>query len=202
VCAGFTALPLSLRIERYFEQADVAQLVEQSIRNRQVIGSSPIVGSISLSLRSKPPGIFVSLKFAFAPVARRSAHGRPRGVSPMILAIGARQCRAEKRSMGRFGAELTKGMSFPHFAEISSCYFCLVFRIIFCTRKKRLRTSKGHEWKDTIDQTFCGSFALQLGSWQAGKKPVCCPQQIPIPFLTSCKSKSCAISAPSACVLP
>jgi hypothetical protein len=26
--------------------ADVAQLVEQSIRNRQVIGSSPIVGSI------------------------------------------------------------------------------------------------------------------------------------------------------------
>jgi hypothetical protein len=25
--------------------ADVAQLVEQSIRNRQVIGSSPIVGS-------------------------------------------------------------------------------------------------------------------------------------------------------------
>ena len=28
------------------KQADVAQLVEQSIRNRQVIGSSPIVGSI------------------------------------------------------------------------------------------------------------------------------------------------------------
>ena len=27
-------------------KADVAQLVEQSIRNRQVIGSSPIVGSI------------------------------------------------------------------------------------------------------------------------------------------------------------
>src|ERR1043166_9264569 len=30
----------------YRVQADVAQLVEQSIRNRQVIGSSPIVGSI------------------------------------------------------------------------------------------------------------------------------------------------------------
>jgi hypothetical protein len=29
-------------------KADVAQLVEQSIRNRQVIGSSPIVGSIAL----------------------------------------------------------------------------------------------------------------------------------------------------------
>jgi hypothetical protein len=28
--------------------ADVAQLVEQSIRNRQVIGSSPIVGSSKL----------------------------------------------------------------------------------------------------------------------------------------------------------
>jgi hypothetical protein len=27
------------------QKADVAQLVEQSIRNRQVIGSSPIVGS-------------------------------------------------------------------------------------------------------------------------------------------------------------
>jgi hypothetical protein len=33
-------------------------LVEQSIRNRQVIGSSPIVGSIYLSLRSKAPEIF------------------------------------------------------------------------------------------------------------------------------------------------
>jgi len=32
-----------------------------------------------LSLRSKPPGIFVSLQFDFAPVARRSARGRPRG---------------------------------------------------------------------------------------------------------------------------
>ena len=41
--AAFTPVPLSLRID--FE-ADVAQLVEQSIRNRQVIGSSPIVGSI------------------------------------------------------------------------------------------------------------------------------------------------------------
>jgi hypothetical protein len=30
-------------------QADVAQLVEQSIRNRQVIGSSPIVGSIDFN---------------------------------------------------------------------------------------------------------------------------------------------------------
>jgi hypothetical protein len=29
----------------YSQKADVAQLVEQSIRNRQVIGSSPIVGS-------------------------------------------------------------------------------------------------------------------------------------------------------------
>src|SRR6267142_4948198 len=33
-------------------KADVAQLVEQSIRNRQVIGSSPIVGSIP-----SPPGL-------------------------------------------------------------------------------------------------------------------------------------------------
>jgi hypothetical protein len=79
-------------------------LVEQSIRNRQVIGSSPIVGSISLSLRSKPPGNFVSLKFAFAPVARRSARGRPRG-DPAITAI-------------LFNLALTKPLRFPHFAAI------------------------------------------------------------------------------------
>ena len=36
------------------EQADVAQLVEQLIRNQQVIGSSPIVGSIPARL---PPTI-------------------------------------------------------------------------------------------------------------------------------------------------
>ena len=38
-----------VRIKR---RADVAQLVEQSIRNRQVIGSSPIVGS---SVLLSPP---------------------------------------------------------------------------------------------------------------------------------------------------
>ena len=36
-------MPQSIRYNR--READVAQLVEQSIRNRQVIGSSPIVGS-------------------------------------------------------------------------------------------------------------------------------------------------------------
>jgi hypothetical protein len=35
------------------EHADVAQLVEQLIRNQQVIGSSPIVGSIP-AFHSKP----------------------------------------------------------------------------------------------------------------------------------------------------
>ena len=30
---------------KQYREADVAQLVEQSIRNRQVIGSNPIVGS-------------------------------------------------------------------------------------------------------------------------------------------------------------
>ena len=34
-------------------QADVAQLVEQPIRNRQVIGSSPIVGSTPIPFRRK-----------------------------------------------------------------------------------------------------------------------------------------------------
>jgi hypothetical protein len=38
---------MSKRPIKIAEEADVAQLVEQSIRNRQVIGSSPIVGSRS-----------------------------------------------------------------------------------------------------------------------------------------------------------
>ena len=38
------ALPRA-KLPLRWKQADVAQLVEQSIRNRQVIGSSPIVGS-------------------------------------------------------------------------------------------------------------------------------------------------------------
>ena len=37
------------------EQADVAQLVEQPIRNRQVSGSSPLVGSIVSDLGAARP---------------------------------------------------------------------------------------------------------------------------------------------------
>jgi hypothetical protein len=37
------------------DTADVAQLVEQSIRNRQVIGSSPIVGSSNFFCFAKCP---------------------------------------------------------------------------------------------------------------------------------------------------
>src|SRR5215472_16783865 len=54
--AAFTPAASSFKIK---SQADVAQLVEQSIRNRQVIGSSPIVGSIfpvaPLQTASEPP---------------------------------------------------------------------------------------------------------------------------------------------------
>jgi hypothetical protein len=38
--------PIKIVMLKLTRRADVAQLVEQSIRNRQVIGSSPIVGSI------------------------------------------------------------------------------------------------------------------------------------------------------------
>ena len=38
---------------KQLQQADVAQLVEQPIRNRQVIGSSPIVGSTAIPFRKK-----------------------------------------------------------------------------------------------------------------------------------------------------
>ena len=53
--------------------ADVAQLVEQSIRNRQVIGSSPIVGSISFC-RCAPNRLYFLLEFKFfRPAAAGSA---------------------------------------------------------------------------------------------------------------------------------
>ena len=41
---------ISCAFQRPASLADVAQLVEQLIRNQQVIGSSPIVGSIRLYL--------------------------------------------------------------------------------------------------------------------------------------------------------
>ena len=44
-------------------QADVAQLVEQSIRNRQVIGSSPIVGSSNFFRSNEMPSITGGLCF-------------------------------------------------------------------------------------------------------------------------------------------
>jgi hypothetical protein len=52
-----------------FHRADVAQLVEQSIRNRQVIGSSPIVGSspslfVSLSSSSRLCGLYATSSLA------------------------------------------------------------------------------------------------------------------------------------------
>jgi hypothetical protein len=56
--AGFSpfAVTTGNRRVRKLLKADVAQLVEQPIRNRQVIGSSPIVGSIitpMVSLQSR-----------------------------------------------------------------------------------------------------------------------------------------------------
>ena len=43
--------------------ADVAQLVEQSIRNRQVIGSSPIVGSSNFFCFATCPPYLVGVVF-------------------------------------------------------------------------------------------------------------------------------------------
>ena len=50
-------LPKRARTIQSEERADVAQLVEQLIRNQQVIGSSPIVGSIP---SANLPGILVT----------------------------------------------------------------------------------------------------------------------------------------------
>jgi hypothetical protein len=184
--------------------ADVAQLVEQSIRNRQVIGSSPIVGS-SIPVALLHP----ALVFSF-PLHESCTRVTPLGAWSASRLRSSQLRSSRDRTVGCFPGTLaglsansvTKALRFPHFAEISSCYLRLMFRIIFCTGTKQSVLPKGHEWKDTIDQTFCGSFALQLGSWQAGKKPVCCPQRMPIRFLTSCKSRNCVTFAPSACALP
>ena len=54
------------------DQADVAQLVEQPIRNRQVSGSSPLVGSIlfkSLRISSLLPAAQLLHELFFLPVA-------------------------------------------------------------------------------------------------------------------------------------
>jgi hypothetical protein len=45
-CCAAVWRQVSDKLRTVAPKADVAQLVEQSIRNRQVIGSSPIVGSI------------------------------------------------------------------------------------------------------------------------------------------------------------
>ena len=53
---GAFKVPFALRFSlAHLEstQADVAQLVEQPIRNRQVSGSSPLVGSTPISIRRK-----------------------------------------------------------------------------------------------------------------------------------------------------
>jgi hypothetical protein len=62
-------LPL-LRADPYrraFPQADVAQLVEQPIRNRQVTGSSPVVGSIRNFCRGLASASLAFLKIAQIP---------------------------------------------------------------------------------------------------------------------------------------
>ena len=73
-------------------QADVAQLVEQSIRNRQVIGSSPIVGSSPFI-----PGRAGPWQHRAWILKPRSGRGRPRAEP---TATGAGQSRVEKRSAG------------------------------------------------------------------------------------------------------
>jgi hypothetical protein len=58
------------QIESRESKADVAQLVEQPIRNRQVTGSSPVVGSRTRCSAACPPYPFQkrSLRTRFVPV--------------------------------------------------------------------------------------------------------------------------------------
>jgi hypothetical protein len=77
--AGFTAPSANDKIQGAL--ADVAQLVEQPIRNRQVTGSSPVVGSKPSRLPDKlsepddPPWAFVHRR-SIQPIDRPRA-GKP-----------------------------------------------------------------------------------------------------------------------------
>ena len=62
---------------KFKEGADVAQLVEQSIRNRQVIGSSPIVGSILFRENRSRFRIKPAASRLLAHRARRASRPRP-----------------------------------------------------------------------------------------------------------------------------
>jgi hypothetical protein len=77
-------------IRRYVQprHADVAQLVEQLIRNQQVIGSSPIVGSTrcaafpSRKIQSSKISVFLDIPFIRLPICHpgRSVRGLPTGL--------------------------------------------------------------------------------------------------------------------------
>ena len=58
-------------------EADVAQLVEQSIRNRQVIGSSPIVGSktSAVSIQQTSPSLIAPLLSQDSTSSSQEMHG-------------------------------------------------------------------------------------------------------------------------------
>src|ERR1044071_4331866 len=101
------------RIERQPSLADVAQLVEQSIRNRQVIGSSPIVGSSIYVALLRPASESSLPSMSSAPAARRSARGRPRGGHARL-----RQC-------GRSGPFLP----FLPFLRVSTFFSIVLIRV-------------------------------------------------------------------------
>ena len=80
---GNFILPLqSLKKKAFFEIADMAQLVEQRIRNAWVAGSSPAIGSFEAIGFSNPPD-----SFFFAVVAQLVEHWLPKprvaGSSPV-----------------------------------------------------------------------------------------------------------------------
>ncbi len=77
-------------------EADVAQLVEQSIRNRQVIGSSPIVGSIFIL--PFPPHNYTERKCA---IFRYNLVGYNPITGAARMVAGRKQCPAKPR-LGRW----------------------------------------------------------------------------------------------------
>ena len=79
---------LSLQPQRQmagWEYADLAQLVEQLIRNEQVVGSSPIIGSLIKALNVRVGGFLFVQAFRSQPVLVGKAHEHGHAMHPQLL---------------------------------------------------------------------------------------------------------------------
>jgi hypothetical protein len=79
---------LSLQPQRQMaarEYADLAQLVEQLIRNEQVVGSSPIIGSFVKALSASVEGFLFVRAFHSQPMLMGKVHKHGHTMHPQFL---------------------------------------------------------------------------------------------------------------------